>query len=219
MDLDKRFTVQITDDVASEITDKSTYESSGFSDSGNDITTTTPISVNDFTHNVKINNDPNSTFKEVTGDGIFDKMMVTATKHLQSQYLAGHIRGEDYATAYANIYVATLQTALQLLLEKDNQTENKLTQQAQRELIKAQILSEIAKKKLYDRQRKGFDEDSQQKILRHITELWSVAFSVAGINNQVELPNTVTSQNLEKVMRQVAEMAGIVYPPVDLSSK
>ena len=54
----------------------------------------------------------------VLGDGIFDKLMKTATEHLAIQFVNGRIRGEDYSTAYIQVFQATLQTALTIWLQK-----------------------------------------------------------------------------------------------------
>ena len=118
------------------------------------------IDAKDFTNNISIN-----TNFEVTGTGIFDSFMDTATKHLTAQLDAGRIRGEDYATAYMQVYSVTLQAALQAWLQKD--------------LIEAQIASEKAKGKLYNRQIEGFDEDYKHKILKVCMDAWVVGFSVA----------------------------------------
>ena len=118
------------------------------------------IDAKDFTNNVNTN-----TEFEVTGTGIFDIFMDTATKHLTAQFDAGRIRGEDYATAYMQVYSVTLQAALQAWLQKD--------------LIEAQIASEKAKGKLYNRQIEGFDEDYKHKILRICMDAWAVGFSVS----------------------------------------
>ena len=118
------------------------------------------IDVKEFTDNVTTN-----TNFEVTGTGIFDIFMDTATKHLTAQLDAGRIRGEDYATAYMQVYSVTLQAALQAWLQKD--------------LIEAQIASEKAKGKLYNRQIEGFDEDYKHKILKICMDAWAVGFSVS----------------------------------------
>ena len=49
----------------------------------------------------------------VSGSGIFDTLMETATEHLKAQFEGNRIREEDYALAYIEIYKATLQAALQ----------------------------------------------------------------------------------------------------------
>ena len=54
----------------------------------------------------------------VLGNGIFDKLMETATEHLAVQFANGRIRGEDYSTAYIQIFQATLQAALTAWLQK-----------------------------------------------------------------------------------------------------
>lgn len=108
----------------------------------------------------------------VTGDGIFDQLMETATQHLKAQFEGNRFREEDYATAYVQIYQATLQAALQIWLQKG-------VAEKQLELLSKQIASETSKAALYRRQIEGFDEDYKQKILKIMMDSWSVGFSVA----------------------------------------
>ncbi len=125
------------------------------------------IDVKEFTDNVTTNNS-----FEVAGTGIFDALMDTATKHLTAQLEAGRLRGEDYATAYIQVYTTTLQAALQAWLQKG-------VAEKQLELIEAQVKSEESKRDLYRRQIEGFDEDYKQKILKICMDSWAVGFSVA----------------------------------------
>ena len=125
------------------------------------------IDVKEFTDNVTTNNS-----FEVAGTGIFDALMGTATKHLTAQLDAGRLRGEDYATAYIQVYTATLQAALQAWLQKG-------IAEKQLELLEAQVKSEESKRDLYRRQIEGFDEDYKQKILKICMDSWAVGFSVA----------------------------------------
>lgn len=129
----------------------------------------------------------------VTGDGIFDKLMDTATKHLKAQFESNRIREEDYASAYIQIYQTTLQAALEAWLKKDQikaqidytnaqieESKEKLKLLAkQLELLEKQLETEDARKALYRRQIEGFDEDYKQKILKIMMESWAVGFSVA----------------------------------------
>ena len=126
------------------------------------------IDVSEFTRNVKVD----TTNFTVSGDGIFDVLMNTATTHLQAQYNGSRIRNEDYATAYIQIYQSTLQAALQAWLQKG-------IAEKQLELLAAQVDGEEAKKHLYRRQIEGFDEDYKQKILKICLDAWAVGFSVA----------------------------------------
>ena len=71
------------------------------------------LDIKEFTDNVKINEDTNT----VTGTGIFDVLMDTATKHLKAQYNANGIRQEDYANAYIDLYKITIQAALDAWLK------------------------------------------------------------------------------------------------------
>ena len=125
------------------------------------------IDAKDFTDNISINTD-----FEVTGTGIFDIFMDTATKHLTAQLDAGRLRGEDYATAYIQVYTATLQAALQAWLQKG-------IAEKQLELLEAQVKSEESKRDLYRRQIEGFDEDYKHKILKICMDAWAVGFSVS----------------------------------------
>ena len=81
----------------------------------NIITPAVQINLEDFTRNVQVDI-VNGT---VTGEGIFDTLMETATKHLLAQFESNRIRQEDYANAYIHIYEVTLQAALKAWLEKD----------------------------------------------------------------------------------------------------
>jgi hypothetical protein len=91
----------------------------------------------------------------VSGDGIFDDLMETATKHLKMQFEGNRIREEDYAVAYVDIYKATLQAALQLytvsLDAQEKEAQIKLIEaqikqaEAQTELIKQQVEVEKCK--------------------------------------------------------------------------
>lgn len=126
------------------------------------------IDVTEFTKNVQ----KDDTTHTVTGDGIFDTLMNTATQHLLAQYEANRLRGEDYATAYIDVYKTTLQAALQAWLQKG-------IADAQLELLKAQIEAEKGKQDLYRRQIEGFDEEFLYKVLRIMMDSWAVGFSVA----------------------------------------
>ena len=134
-----------------------------------------PINITEFTNNVTTD----TIGYTVTGDGIFDKLMDTATKHLKAQFESNRIREEDYASAYIQIYQTTLQTALEVWLKKGiAEAQLKLTEK-QIELLEKQLETEDAKKALYRRQIEGFDEDYKQKILKIMMDSWAVGFSVA----------------------------------------
>lgn len=118
------------------------------------------IDMDQFTTNVVKQTD-----NTVTGDGIFDILMTTATKHIEAQFDGGRIRGEDFATTYMQVYQATLGAALQIWLQKP--------------ITELQRESEAAKRDLYYRQIQGFDEDFKQKILKIELDAWAVGFSVS----------------------------------------
>ena len=70
--------------------------------------------IKNFTDNVNIEDLDYS----VTGDGIFDTLMETGTKHLKAQFEANRIREEDYANAYIELYKYTLQIAADIYLKR-----------------------------------------------------------------------------------------------------
>ena len=72
------------------------------------VTPSVVLNIDEFTNNVQADIIEGT----VTGDGIFDTLMETATKHLAVQYETNRIRKEDYADAYIHIYEVTLQAAL-----------------------------------------------------------------------------------------------------------
>lgn len=146
------------------------------------------IAITEFTANVKKVEDDNGT---ITGTGIFDVLMNTATKHLQVQFDSGKISGELYASAYIQVYQVTLQTAKDIWLQKG-------ISEAQLALLSKQINSEDAKRDLYRRQIEGFDEDYKQKILKIMMDSWAVGFSVSKDSFQASgIPATMQKTTID----------------------
>ena len=148
----------------------------------------TEIDITEFTANVEKVEDENGA---ITGTGIFDILMNTATKHLQVQFDSGKISGELYASAYIQVYQVTLQTAKDIWLQKG-------ISEAQLALLSKQINSEDAKRDLYRRQIEGFDEDYKQKILKIMMDSWAVGFSVSKDSFQASgIPATMQKTTID----------------------
>ena len=92
-----------------------------------------------FTANVKKVEDDNGA---ITGTGIFDVLMNTATKHLQVQFDSGKINGELYANAYIQVYQVTLQTAKDIWLQKSTSEAQLALLNKQADLLSEQIITE-----------------------------------------------------------------------------
>ena len=174
------------------------------------------IAITEFTANVKKVEDDNGA---ITGTGIFDVLMNTATKHLQVQFDSGKINGELYANAYIQVYQVTLQTAKDIWLQKStseaqlallNKQADLLSEQIisegtkrnhlskQTDLLDKQINSEDAKRDLYRRQIEGFDEDYKQKILKIMMDSWAVGFSVSKDSFQASgIPATMQKTTID----------------------
>ena len=99
--------------------------------------------ISEFTANVKKVEDDNGA---ITGTGIFDVLMNTATKHLQVQFDSGKISGELYANAYIQVYQVTLQTAKDIWLQKSTSEAQLALLNKQADLLSAQIITEDAKR-------------------------------------------------------------------------
>ena len=95
--------------------------------------------ITEFTANVKKVEDDNGA---ITGTGIFDVLMNTATKHLQVQFDSGKINGELYANAYIQVYQVTLQTAKDIWLQKSTSEAQLALLNKQADLLSAQIITE-----------------------------------------------------------------------------
>ena len=98
------------------------------------------VNINNLTSNTTISNNT------VTGDGIFDKIMETLTKHIQAQFDANRIRSEDYADVYLGALQYALTTATQILLSKDITEQQALTLESDRIIKEAQNTKELALK-------------------------------------------------------------------------
>ena len=95
--------------------------------------------ITEFTANVKKVEDNNGA---ITGTGIFDVLMNTATKHLQVQFDSGKINGELYANAYIQVYQVTLQTAKDIWLQKNISEAQLALLNKQAGLLSEQIITE-----------------------------------------------------------------------------
>ena len=145
------------------------------------------IAITEFTANVKKVEDDNGA---VTGTGIFDVLMNTATKHLQVQFDSGKINGELYANAYIQVYQVTLQTAKDIWLQKD-------ISEAQLALLREQAITEGTQRNHLSKQIDLLDkqiitEGAKRDNLNKQTDLLSTQITLEGIkgnhlNKQVDL--------------------------------
>jgi hypothetical protein len=95
------------------------------------------ITIADLTSNVETD-----TRNIVTGDGIFDNIMETATKHLTAQFNLNRITGVDYATVYLGVMQAALAQATAFTLGQastnadiDLRLQQEITEFAQTEQV------------------------------------------------------------------------------------
>ena len=134
-----------------------------------DIEKLSKLDISEFTKNVYMD----STTFDVTGDGMFDDLMETASTHLISQFEAGRIHGEEYATAYVDIYKATLQILTNAWIAKAQSAAQAVQALSQAHLAKAQALKAyieakyaipMAKAQLYLVQAQGEAQKNQAQV-------------------------------------------------------
>lgn len=110
--------------------------------------------------------------------GLLDTLLNTAILHLDAQFSSGRIRNENYASAFVQIYQATLQTAVQIFLQKDlvevqieGAVKDNELKDKQKDLTDAQIaqLQEQTKnltKDLELKDKDGLIKDEQKNLIK-----------------------------------------------------
>lgn len=157
---------------------------------------TKPINIEDFTRNVSIvtNDTPNRpNVYTVTGEGVFDKIMDTVSKHLEIQFTNGRIKGEQYPILYADLMKHVLQVSQQIILQKPIADANKA--------------SEDAKAELYKRQTKGFDDQAKLKTLEQLMSGYGLAFSVAKDDPNLVVPKSITANNIDNLVTDLLDLS------------
>ena len=140
------------------------------------------IAITEFTANVKKVEDDNGA---ITGTGIFDVLMNTATKHLQVQFDSGKISGELYANAYIQVYQVTLQTAKDIWLQKDISEAQLALLNKQAGLLSEQIITEGTQRSHLSKQidlldKQIISEDANKNHLNKQTDLLSEQITSEG---------------------------------------
>ena len=180
------------------------------------------IDVEEFTDNVTTENIADEGgFKEdlvVKGDGIFDVLMNTATSHLKAQFDSNRLRDEDYATAYIQVYQATLQAALQIWLQKG-------VADKQVELLNAQIVSESKQPELLTAQigllnAQTASESKQPELLNAQIEHFDAQVVHLGkqgelLDKQGELP-AAQIEHFDAQIRHLDAQAGLPAAQIEL---
>jgi len=183
------------------------------------------VDIKDLTGNVTVDSEYN-----VSGDGVFDDLMETVTKHVTAQYDAGRITGPEYATVYLGALQSVLAEAVKYLMEDANKelieaqkdelllngAEDRLLKETQRTELEANGVVErelkAKQKDLYARQIQGFDENKNQKLFEAQLNSWGLMFSSGMMEN---IPSIITNDELSKLYCKINN--GTWTPP-DLST-
>jgi len=142
---------------------------------------------------------------EWIGTAIFDVLVGAVNKNIEGQYNLGRIPASDFATVYLGSLQSVIAQSMQFLLQK-GATESKTN------LTDAQKL-------LVDRQKKGFDDDAKQKLLKQALDSWSVAYSVAQSANAI--PDAIKVDAIDQIMKNAMDGLAILptTPTVNTAKK
>ena len=122
------------------------------------------------------------TTTDPTGAGVFDVLMRSVESHLDKQYVAGRIKGSDYATVYAAALQSVLQQAIAFVLTEQGAEEQIAASQANTTMKQAQNTAQVA---LINRQKDGFDEKYKQDVFNTLMGLRTTGLTQdhPGLNN------------------------------------
>ena len=93
----------------------------------------------------KLTNNVVTTNNIVTGDGIFDDLMETATAHIEAQFNKGRIKGTDYATVYLGLLQTVLGQSVQYSLQAELAEKEVELKQTQADSSYVEMLAKIDK--------------------------------------------------------------------------
>lgn len=128
------------------------------------------------------------------GTGVFDRIMGAVNGNIKVQYDNGRIKDADYAQVYLGGLQASINSAIQFLLQEK-------TAEAQAALTTKQ-------QALVERQTQGFDDDAKQKLLKQALDSWSVAYSVAQDANSI--PDSIKVNVIDSIMKNAYTALGVV---------
>lgn len=191
----------------------------------------------------------NINFSEVTnataagnGTGHFDTIMKSALLHIKKEYDENRIKGSDYANVYLGTIQSAMQQAIQFALQEQMTEAQIAATEADTAIKQAQSTKDLqvkdaqigkisvdtskvnyetstllpAQKALINRQEKGFDDDAKQKLLKQTLDSWSVAYSVAQDANAI--PDTITTSVIDSITKNAMSSLGVVATGQTLSA-
>ncbi len=140
------------------------------------------------------------------GTGIYDVLMHSVVRHIESQYERGSLSGTDYANVYLGSMQSVLAESVRFILQEKQSGE-------QAALIAEQVKSEVKNNEtggIIDQQKKKLQEEIDLIIAQTANQYEQVAFSQADTSRR----NLLNAQNVIKtekettlIVRQESEMA------------
>ena len=181
--------------------------------------------IEELTSNVEM--DP-TTF-EVTGDGVFDKIMRTLNAHMLAQYKAQRLKAENFATVYVGVVPTVLQESMKFIMQKDSLMKDLEVKEANIDVLKAQkdnLLKELELKQaniavtnkqaenltkdmavkdaniaLLNRQKDGFDDNKYQKLFEAQMNAWALMFSSGLLSDKPQIISNDSASALYNALK------------------
>ena len=162
------------------------------------------IKIEELTSNVKM--DP-ATF-EVTGDGVFDKIMRTLNAHMLAQYKAQRLKAENFATVYVGVVPTVLQESMKFIMQKDNLLKDLEVKDANIALLNRQKDNLVKDNEVKDaniallnRQKEGFDDNKYQKLFEAQMNAWALMFSSGLLTTQPSIISNDSASSLYNTLK------------------
>jgi hypothetical protein len=133
------------------------------------------------------------TTKTINGDGTFDVIMASVSAHLKGEFEKGRITGEQYTKAYIELVSASLSSAIQFLLQRDQAfwqaiAAKSAAQVAQVQVVKARVDLEIAKTQLQQLRFQAATAEVEYGLTKMKLSTESITYCTAKFNLEQILP-------------------------------
>lgn len=139
------------------------------------------------------------TTRKVDGDGAFDALMAGVSAHLDREYKAGRITGDDFTKAYIALSETAMSNATQFVINRDTSFWSVMLSQAQ--AMTAMVQLEVEKARLATIHLEVFKAKTDYAIAK--TDL--AVKSVEHCADQYNLDNILPKENT-KLIKQIAGM-------------
>jgi hypothetical protein len=143
------------------------------------------------------------TEKKINGDGTFDVLMSALQIHLQKEYEANRITGEQYSKTYIALTTGAMTQAVQFLLAKDSSYWQAIVAQqqamaAQAGVITARVQLAIAKVQLQSARAEAVKNQAEFALMKMKLATEDITYDIADYNLNTMMPAQLQMVNEQK---------------------